>query len=126
MLYVFTALIQGLAHTHIKTKIYIVMRFVELRYNDNIITKQEKIHSILEKEEMDWLIDSELENVIIEIKNHTLLFHKGTFYSGDIHYCIWIDGDFKGGVFENGIILGGNFTNGKIKSAVRKGGTISV
>jgi hypothetical protein len=83
------------------------MRFKELKYNDDIIYSNYKINQILEKEKLQWLIDSELEDAKIEIKNKTLIWHNGYFF-GDWHYGIFKDGEFHGN-FENGILEGGIF-----------------
>ena len=83
------------------------MRFSELIYNDEKIYSDYKINRILEKEKMQWLIDSEIEGAKIEIKNKTLVWHDGYFF-GDWYYGIFKSGEFHGN-FENGILEGGNF-----------------
>jgi hypothetical protein len=83
------------------------MRFSELIYNDEKIYSDYKINRILEKEKMQWLIDSEIECAKIEIKNKTLVWHDGYFF-GDWYYGIFKSGEFHGN-FENGILEGGNF-----------------
>lgn len=83
------------------------MRFLELQYNGEIITQNNKILKILEKEQLQWLIDSEVEQAKIEIKNKTLIWHGGYFF-GDWHYGIFKGGEFHGN-FENGILEGGDF-----------------
>ena len=83
------------------------MRFSELIYNDDKIYSNYKINQILEKEKLQWLIDSEIEEAKIEIKNKTLIWHNGYFF-GDWHYGIFKGGEFHGN-FENGILEGGNF-----------------
>ncbi len=92
------------------------MRFLELQYNGNIITNNSIINKILEEEKLQWLIDSEIENAKIEIKNNTLIWHDGYFY-GDWHYGIFKGGEFHGN-FENGILEGGNF-RGNFVSGVK-------
>lgn len=83
------------------------MRFLELIYDDNSIIENNKIHNILERENFHWLIDAEIQNAKIEIKNHTLIWYSGYFY-GNWHYGIFKDGQFHGR-FENGILEGGTF-----------------
>lgn len=83
------------------------MRFLELQYNGEIITQNNKILKILEKEQLQWLIDSEVEQAKIEIKNKTLIWHDG-YFLGNWHYGIFKGGEFHGN-FENGIIEGGDF-----------------
>lgn len=92
------------------------MRFLELQYNGNIITNNSIINKILEEEKLQWLIDSEIENAKIEIKNNTLIWHDGYFY-GDWHYGIFKGGEFHGN-FENGILEGGKFS-GNFVSGVK-------
>ena len=93
------------------------MRFSELIYNDNKITNNKQILNILEKEGLHWLIDSEIEDAKIEIKNNTLIWHNGSYFSGNWHYGIFKDGKFYG-TFENGILEGGIF-RGKFVSGVK-------
>jgi hypothetical protein len=91
------------------------MRFLELVYNGRKITNNLLINDILEKENLNWLIDSEIENAEIEIKNHTLIWKNGYFF-GNWHYGIFKDGQFYG-TFENGILEGGKF-NGNFISGL--------
>jgi len=83
------------------------MRFLELQYNGEVITQNNIILKILEKEQLQWLIDSEVEQAKIEIKNKTLIWYDGYFF-GNWHYGIFKGGEFHGN-FENGIVEGGNF-----------------
>jgi hypothetical protein len=92
------------------------MRFNELIYNGSKIINQNKILNILEQNDLHWLIDSEIEDAQIEIKNNTLIWYGGSYYSGNWHYGIFIDGNFHG-TFENGILEGGNF-KGKFVSGI--------
>jgi hypothetical protein len=92
------------------------MRFKKLLVNGSEITNQDKIESILESHEFYWLIDSELEDAIVEIKNNTLIWHSGIFYSGRWYYGIWKYGIFHG-IWENGIFEDGDF-RGKFISGV--------
>jgi hypothetical protein len=93
------------------------MRFKELKYSGKTYTTESQINQILKKEELFWLIDSEFEEAIIEIKKNTLIWHDGTYYSGNWHYGIFNYGTFYG-IWENGIWIDGNF-NGKWISGVR-------
>ena len=49
------------------------MRYLELNYREKTYTSNNEIHDILLKEEFYWLIDSEIENAKLEIKNNTLI-----------------------------------------------------
>ena len=93
------------------------MRFSELIYNGDKITNNNQILNILENENLHWLIDSEIEDAEIEIKNNTLIWHNGSYFSGNWHYGIFKDGKFYG-TFENGILEGGIF-RGKFVSGVK-------
>lgn len=84
------------------------MRFKQLYYKGENIVNPKKILNILESENFHWLIDSEVEDAIIEIKNNTLIWHDGSYYSGNWYYGIFKKGNFYG-TFENGILEGGNF-----------------
>lgn len=83
---------------------------IELVYQGKTYTTKNQILSILEKEQFYWLIDSELSNAIIEIKNNTIIWHDGIFLSGNWKYGIFKNGEFYGtwenGIFENGIFDG--------------------
>ena len=94
------------------------MRYRELNYNNKRITKRSEIDSILSKENMHWLIDSEIENASIEIKKNTLIWNSGNFFTGLWHYGIFCGGNFYG-TWENGIFESGKF-QGKWKSGVNK------
>jgi len=84
------------------------MDFIELKYNDKTYTTPNQIIDILKKEKLYWLIDSETDKAIIEIKNNTLIWHEGIFMSGDWKYGIFKNGGFYG-IWENGIWEDGYF-----------------
>jgi len=94
------------------------MRYRELKYNNTSYTKKSEIENILSKENLHWLIDSEIENANIEVKNKTLIWNGGDFYTGNWHYGIFKNGNFHG-TWENGIFEDGNF-KGKWKSGINK------
>jgi len=78
------------------------MRYLELNYREKTYTSNNEIHDILLKEEFYWLIDSEIENAKLEIKNNTLIWEDGSFYTGEWHYGIFKNGSFYGN-WKNGI-----------------------
>ena len=94
------------------------MRYAKLRINDKIITDSQNIDKVLLINDMHWLIDSEIESADIEIKNKTLIWNDGIFYSSNWHFGIWKNGTFhavwENGIWENGIFLG------KWKSGIKK------
>ena len=93
------------------------MRYKELKIDGKVLTSQSKIDSALESNGFYWVVDSEIENAVLEITKNTLIWHNGTFYSGKWHYGIFKDGIFNGvwinGIFENGIF------RGKCESGIR-------
>lgn len=86
------------------------MRYLELLFEGKTYTSESKIDKILGQNDFNWLIDAEIENSKLEIKKNTLIWHGGTFFSGDWYYGIFKDGTFygnwKNGIFENGKFLG--------------------
>ena len=92
------------------------MRYTELNLNGKTYTSQREIEEILSKHKFYWLIDSEIENAKIEISKDTIIWHDGSFYTGDWHYGIFKDGNFYGN-WENGIWESGNF-GGKWQSGI--------
>ena len=68
------------------------MRYLELLFEGKTYTSESKIDQILDQNDFNWLIDAEIENSKLEIKKNTLIWHEGTFYSGDWNYGIFKDG----------------------------------
>ena len=93
------------------------MRYLELRHNGKTFTNEREINQILQSNKFYWLIDSEIENAELEIKNNTLIWHNGVFYFGNWFYGIFKNGVFNG-IWENGIFENGVF-NGKWKSGIK-------
>lgn len=94
------------------------MRFKEVKVGERILTNPIQINKELTTNNLDWLIDSEIENAEIEIKHKTLIWKNGNYNAGKWHYGIWKFGNFKG-VWENGIWENGSF-EGKWKSGIGK------
>lgn len=92
------------------------MRYLELIYKGKTFTSQSEINDILKSEKLYWLIDSEIENSKIEIIKNTLIWHDGSYYSGNWHYGVFKSGSFWGN-WENGIWESGNF-GGKWQSGI--------
>lgn len=86
------------------------MRVNKLTIDGKSIFTTKKINSILRENGFYWLIDSEIEDADIEIKNNTLIWNSGKFYVGDWEYGIFKSGEFYGnfinGIFENGLFKG--------------------
>lgn len=91
------------------------MEILELIYKGKTYKNNNEINKILKEEKLFWLIDSELENAKIEIKNSTVIWYEGLFISGNWDYGIFKNGGFygnwKNGIFENGF-FGGNWQSG--------------
>ncbi len=94
------------------------MRYRELIIDGSSIKSQSKIDKILESLGFFWIIDSEIENAHIEIKNNTLIWHSGKYYAGNWKYGIFKSGEFFG-KWENGIFEDGEF-KGKWESGINK------
>jgi hypothetical protein len=112
-------------------------RYKELKFNGKIYTEQYKIEEILIKNNFNWFLDCEVENVRIEIEYNTLIFNAGVFFNGTWLYGVFRDGEWKygnwesgvwyngiwrNGIFKNGIIFNGKFFNGKILNGTIKNG----
>lgn len=93
------------------------MRYIELKYNEKVYKSQKEITDLLHSLNFFWLIDSEIENAKLEIKKDTLIWHDGSFFSGDWQYGIFKDGKFYGN-WKNGIFENGNFA-GKWQSGIK-------
>ena len=85
------------------------IRIKSLKVN-NIKITENNIKNTIARYNMDWLLDCEFDNAVLEIVNNTMIWKNGTFYHGD-----WIFG-----IFENGEFFG-NFLSGVFKSDKFKG-----
>jgi hypothetical protein len=85
------------------------MRYAEFKYRNKTDTIESQINKILENQKFYWLLDSEIENAVLEIKKDTLIWHDGDFYSGNWYYGIFKGGSFNG-IWENGIFENGSFS----------------
>ena len=88
----------------------------ELKINNKLLTNKAEILKALKDNKLYWLIDSEVEEAIIEIKKDTLIWHSGIYKHGKWHFGIFKNGTFYG-IWENGIWESGTF-KGKWKSGV--------
>lgn len=85
-----------------------MMGILELRIGDKVYTNSKKITDILLEKEFFWLIDSEVSDAIIEIKNNTLIWYGGIYMTGNWQYGVFKNGGFYG-TFVNGIFEDGYF-----------------
>ena len=93
------------------------MRYKKLTHDGNVITNTKEIERILSQEKFYWLIDSEFENADIEIKNNTIIWNDGEYFTGNWHFGIFKGGTFHGS-FTNGIFEDGEF-KGKWLSGIK-------
>ncbi len=91
------------------------MNILELNYKGKTYKNHNDINKILNQEKLYWLIDSEVENAKIEIKNSTVIWYEGIYMTGNWEYGIFKNGGFygnwKNGIFEGGY-FGGNWQSG--------------
>lgn len=88
------------------------MRYKSLKFENKVYESQSLIDKILSNEGFHWLLDSEIENAELEIKNSTIIWKGGTYYAGNWHYGIWENGTFSGR-WINGIFVQGEFKGTK-------------
>ena len=92
------------------------MGIIELKIGNKSITNKKDILKYLTEYKFYWLIDSEVDEAIIEIKKDTLIWHEGVFKYGKWKFGIFKNGTFYG-TWENGIWESGTF-KGDWKSGV--------
>ena len=85
------------------------MGIIELRINGHNYTNKHQIIKIIKDNNFHWLVDSEVDNAIIEIKNNTVIWIQGDYLSGRWEYGIFKEGNFFG-TWVNGIFENGNFS----------------
>lgn len=98
-------------------------RIKKLTINGNVFTTIKSILYELSITEHNWILDCELDDVVLEIKDNILYFNSGIFYWGIWEWGIFNDGEFRSGLWKGGIFNGGTF-NGEYKRMVIKGGII--
>lgn len=92
-------------------------RFKKLTIGDKVITSNKLIEYELSICDFNWLLECEVDNVEIEIKDNILYWHNGIFYWGNWIWGIFNNGEFRSGTWNGGILYGGEFSgewlNGK-------------
>jgi hypothetical protein len=100
-------------------------RFLELKINNNTLTSNKEIENYLYSTEFYWLLDCELDNVKLEIKDNILYWLSGTLYWGNWKWGVFLNGEFLSGNWYGGIFLNGLFKatwhNGVFKGGTFKG-----
>jgi hypothetical protein len=102
-----------------------MQRFLELKINDKIYNTNKAIEQELYHSEFYWLLECEVDNVKIEIKDSIIYWKTGIFYWGVWHWGVFengefLSGDWLGGIFLNGVFKG-VFKNGVFKNGTFKG-----
>lgn len=86
------------------------MKYKQLKVGDKSYTNNKQIDKILGDNKFHWIIDSEIEDAEIELKNNTVIWENGKWLHGTWEYGIWLNGVFYGkwsnGIFEKGTFKG--------------------
>lgn len=100
-----------------------MQRFEELQLEDGtVLTNSKPIEKWLYGSSFSWLLECELDNVKLAIKDNILYWKSGILYWGNTQWLVFESGEFRSGTWNGGIFLGGTF-NGVWKNGVFKGGT---
>ena len=103
--------------------IYGMQRFAQLTVDDGtVLTASKTIEQYLYTSPFYWLLECELDNVSLEIKNNILYWKSGIFYWGVWQWGVFESGEFRSGKWNGGIFLSGTF-KGTWNNGVFKGGT---
>ena len=94
------------------------MKYSELKVDGKTYTDQKKVSEILRTSGFGWLVDSEIEDAVLEIRKNTLIWHSGEFLYGTWKWGIFKSGSFhgkwQGGIFEGGTVVEGTVWNGGV------------
>lgn len=97
-------------------------RFEELQLEDGTILKNtQPIEKWLYSSTFSWLLECELDNVKLAIKDDILYWKSGILYWGVTNFMVFENGEFRSGVWNCGIWLNGTF-KGTFKNGVWKKG----
>lgn len=102
-----------------------MQRFLELTAGDTHLTSSKLIEQYLYTSDFYWLLECELDDVRIEIKDNILYWKSGIFYWGVWYWGVFESGEFRSGIWKGGIFLDGifkgTFENGVFKKGTFKG-----
>lgn len=84
------------------------MKYKSLTIDEKVYTNQKDIEKRLKDQNFYWVIDAELEDAEVEIKNNTLVWNNGKWFHGNWEFGIFNNGEFHG-IWDNGIFEGGTF-----------------
>lgn len=102
-------------------------RFIKLTTENKVINNTKPIEKFLASTSFDWLLNCELDNVELEIKDNILYVKEGVIYWGNMKWFVFDKGEFRSGTWEGGICNEGKINksvkinNGVIKSGEFKG-----
>lgn len=106
-----------------------MQRFLELKADNKILTSSKQIEQYLYTSPFYWLLDCEIDNVKLEVKDNILFWKSGIFYHGVWKWGVFESGEFRSGTWKGGIFLDGifkgTFENGVFKKGIFKGKKIS-
>jgi len=96
-----------------------MQRFLELKYNNNILNSSKQIEEFLYSSPFCWLLECEVDDVKLEVENNVLYWKGGIFYWGHWQWGVFEGGEFRAGTWHGGILRGGEF-KGKWITGVNK------
>lgn len=100
-----------------------MQRFEQLQLEDGTILKDSKpIEKWLYTSPFNWLLECELDNVKLRVKDGILYWTSGVLYWGHTKWMVWESGEYRSGEWSGGIWFDGTF-KGKWMNGVFKGGT---
>jgi hypothetical protein len=102
-----------------------MQRFEQLQLEDGTtLTDSRPIEKWLYTSPFYWILECEVDNVKLKIKDGILHWQSGILYWGDWKWGVFESGEFRSGKWNGGIWLNGTF-KGKWMNGVFKGGTFS-
>lgn len=84
-------------------------RFKSLDLESGKITSNKLIEEHLFQSSFAWLLECEVENAELSIKDQILYWKSGLFYWGHWQWGVFESGEFRSGIWNGGIFLGGKF-----------------
>ena len=82
---------------------------MSLELPTGILKSNNEIESWLYQSNFYWILECELDNVNLKIKDDILFWKSGTLYWGNWIWGVWENGDFRSGDWKGGIFKSGTF-----------------
>lgn len=102
-----------------------MQRFLELKTDNKVFNTTKSIEQYLYTSPFYWLLECEVDDVKLEIKDNILYWNSGIFYWGVWKWGVFNSGEFRSGTWEGGVWFGGTFKgtwlNGVFKAGIFKG-----